>query len=187
MNRTIRLAAAALIGLVAILLSSLPAAGQDAIFVDLTAVAPGESGDPSHDGWINAFALDHSLALPSGTAATFSEIAFLKATDLSTPKLHDLTASGASVPGFVTIDVCRQFPAQECFYQLRLDTVKVASVALTSSACLDPATCPSRQTESVTLSFRKITWRYTPYENGVPGGAVEYCWDLQTNAPCSPF
>ena len=63
--------------------------------------------------------------------------------------------------------------------------IKVDSIALSSTACVDPATCGGNQTESVSLSFARIRWSYIPDTGGgKPGPAIEFCWDAVGNGPC---
>ncbi len=145
----------------------------------------GDSTDQNHGGWIDAYALDEAYSRPpQAGSATLDDIAILKGTDRSTPELIKHLIQAISVPT-ATIDVCRPGPPQECYYRIELDGARIHAFNLAGSACVDAATsCTPTQTESVTISFDKIRWIYTPYTNGNPDPTVEYCWDDVQKQPC---
>ena len=172
-----------------------PAAADDTMFVNMQSGGiNGESIDPGHEDWIDAFALSHNqevgcdfTASPSGNCgfANFSPISFLKRTDLSTPELHSHSLFSTVLPE-VVIDVCRDGPGgPQCYYRLTLTTVSVTSVDLAGSACTDPAVCGGAQTESVSLDFFRIEWEFTTFDaQGTPTETDTQCWDRQSNSAC---
>ena len=161
------------------------AAAQDQTFVCFDGSFDGDSTDPDHTNWIDAYGLDHGVAAsPTGGAATFTDVAFLKGTDKATVKLHEFLAKGLISPK-VVIDVCRPGagPGLNCYYTVVLENVKITAVDLAGSACVDPASsCTPPQTESVSLSFEKISWR----NRDAAGQNIHFeCWDLQQNSLCA--
>ena len=183
MRRTRRPVARAFVPLLVLLATSIGAHAQDMVFVQVPGIL-GESVDADHVDWIDAYALDHGSSYPGGGGPTISEVAFLKGTDRSSPKLHNRVATSVNV-GTVVVEVCRIGPPQECYYRLTLTDSRIQSVDVAGSACIDPSTsCTPSQTESVTIDFVTITWRYTQWQDGNPVGNIEECWDTVSNTPC---
>ena len=160
----------------------------DSIYVNIPSIR-GDSTDPAHPNWIDAFALTHETLHPApsngGGAGNpqFSDVSFLKNTDGSTIGLHLAVTRGNNLAE-VMIDVCRDTGGQEeCYYRLTLDQVLVTSHQLSGTTCADPGTCGGSQTESVSFAFGTICWIFTPYLNGQPQGELEECWNVVQNSP----
>jgi len=176
--------------LVGIFLFATPLVAQTNMYVLIPEV-PGESTEPAHPDWIVAFGLTHSFTIcidpmtvgPCGPAV-FSEVAFLKLTDVSTPLLHQRVVTGQPISE-VTIDVCAE-PAGSimCYYTLRLANVVLTRLDLAGSACEDPGSCGGAETESVSLTFSEVEWTFTPFQDGEPQPEISECWNVETNAPC---
>jgi len=165
---------------------------QSEMFV-LIADVDGESTDQDHPAWIEAFGLAHDFTICINpwqgggpcSNSLFSDVSFLKLTDLSTPALHERLVMGTQIPE-VVIDVCIAPGGGPplCYYRVRLTEVYVTNVGLAGSACTDPATCGGAQTESVSLSYRQIEWTFTPFVDGEPQSPVIRCWDTVAQNPC---
>jgi len=169
--------------LAVVLFGTLGVRAQDMTFVQIPGL-PGESTDAAHADWIDAYALDHGSVFAGGGGPDFSEVAFLKGTDKSSPKLHTRLAGSTNL-GTVAIEVCRIGPPQECYYRLELTNTRIRSIDVAGSACIDPLTsCTPSQTESVAVFYEEIKWVYTEWDGGSPVGTVEGCWDLVSNTPC---
>ena len=162
-------------------LASLPARAAEEVFLLINTI-PGESVKAGHVNWIDVFALNHGLTVPTGGAPQFQEVSLLKATDKSTPLLFDAAARGLNL-GLVTIDVCGTPVSgpSRCYYKLELSSTRIASAQLSSAAaCTSPGSCAPAQTESFSFTFTRIKTYYTD-----PAGVVtSRCWDLQTATTC---
>lgn len=163
--------------------ASIPALAQDRTYVLVSSIG-GESTDPSHLNWIDAYALDTQVLKTGGSATQFPDIAFLKGTDRATPLLHDAVSKGTNFPT-ANIEVCRPAATgQQCYYRINLSTVIVTAVDLAGSSCVGPGACTPTMTESIKLDYTRIEWIYTPYTGGVPGTPVKRCWDIPSNTAC---
>ena len=180
-----RVVSASLLTLTLILIAGYGGAAfaQDTTYVLIPGI-PGESTDPAHQSWIQAYGLNTASLSSGGGTPTHDDVYVLKGTDSSTPVLHQ-RLSGATNLGTVLIEVCRN-PAgggQECYYKLNLENALVTGVSLSGSSCIDPSTsCTPSQTESVGFSYTRITWRYVSFSKAQ---STCGCWDLAAGKSCS--
>ncbi len=170
--------------LVLVVLAGAPAAAADQVFVQVASI-PGNSTDPAHLSWIDAYAVDSKVVLPSGGArATFEDGAFLKGADSASPLLNRAVATGQLFSS-VVVDVCRSGTSGlECYYRITYENARISGVTTAGSSCVGPGACTPALTESVTVGYTKIRWRFTPYSGGTPGTPVERCFDVVANATC---
>ena len=171
-----------LLVLAALAISS--AAAADRVFVQVASI-PGDSTDPAHLNWIDAYAIDSKVSLPVfGGRATFEDGAFLKGADSASPLLNRAVAVGQMFASMV-VDTCRSGTSGlECYYRMTYETVRITGVTTAGSSCVGPGACTPALTESVTLTYSRIRWRFTPYSGGAPGTPVERCFDVVANAIC---
>lgn len=177
-----------MVSIVALLLTwGVEAAAQDKTYVQVSGgTILGESTDAAHPNWIDAYALDAAVTASyggGGGSTTFKDVSFLKGTDRSTPGLFDGIARGFSY-ATVTLDVCRSTAPQQCYFKIELTNAKLTSVDLSGSACVGTGACTPTQTESVSFTYTKIKWTYTPWAGGSAGTPVTKCFDIALNAPC---
>ena len=160
------------------------AAAADRVFVQVASI-PGDSTDPAHLNWIDAYAIDSKVSLPiSGGRAAFEDGAFLKGADSASPLLNRAVAVGQMFAS-VVVDVCRSGTAGlECYYRVTCEIARITGLTTAGSSCVGPGACTPALTESVTVSYSKIRWRFTPYSGGAPGTPVERCFDIVANATC---
>ena len=165
-------------------LTAASAAFADQVFVQIPSI-PGNSTDPGHPAWIDAYAVDSKVAFPTGGGrASFDDGAFLKGADVASPLLNRAVATG-QIFSKVEVDVCRSGTAGlECYYRITYENAKLTGVTTAGSSCVGPGACTPVLTESVTLSYSKIRWKFTPYSGGTPGTPVERCFDIVSNASC---
>jgi type VI secretion system secreted protein Hcp len=146
----------------------------------------GESTDAAHPNWIDAYALDVPVnATFSGSIGTthFQDVSFLKGTDKATSGLYDGIARGVNF-ALVTAEVCRSTAPQQCYFKVELTNAKLTSVDLSGSSCVGSGACTPAQTESVSFTYTRIKWTYTPWTGGVAGTPIVKCWDLTTASSC---
>lgn len=163
---------------------------QERAFVQIGSIA-GDSTDPAHTGWIDAYALDNKLigAPPpvsggSGGRPKFEDYAVLKGFDSTSPVLNQALAFGTNYPSAV-IEVCRVGTAtQECYLRIELADVQIATLNTSGSVCGAGGGCTPSVTESLTLRYHKIAWIYTPYVGGEAGTPVRRCFNVDTFAGC---
>jgi type VI secretion system Hcp family effector len=176
---------------VVLLLATSAVLAQDKIFVRIPGDEyAGESTDPAHLGWIEAFSLEHggtATSTQGGIISTdYSPIRFTKGVDRSSHALFHSAAGGRSGPfaSDVRIDVCRVIDdrTQECYYQLTLRGALVTRISLDGVACVEPGNCGSTQTETITVAWARLKWRYTVFQQpGIPGPFYEACRNAQDN------
>ena len=164
-----------LIGLLAALTFS--HIGSAAVHFDAYLQLPGirgESIDRQHPHWIILSALSGSQAKPIGQArSVFANLCFDKQVDKSSPLLAAYCARGTILTNAV-IELIRPGSPTRRFYQITLEHVAVKSV-VTSGQTTNGAP-PS---ETVCLSFGKITWVYTEFDaSGNPGADTSANYNL---------
>jgi len=185
MTGPMRRAFGVLISAAGFLLMGVSTASAQEIYVQFTPAIPGDSVDPAHPNWIDAFALSHGLsrACPPGggcSQPSLSEVSLLKAADRASTELQYRSAVGGAYT--VDIDVCRAGPAgQECYYKIKLENTQITSVSVSGSNCVDPGACGGYQSESVSLAFTKITWTYVTFDaKGQPVQTQTRFYDVAT-------
>jgi type VI secretion system secreted protein Hcp len=123
-------------------------------------VIPGESKAPGHEGWIEISslsfgALGKSMPIQRGgmAAPSISEIVVTKTTDSTSPKLMNLSNNGA--PALIRIELTKIVAGNEQVYlSYTLVDSTVESFQTGGNAG------GGSSTESLTLSFTKITFDY---------------------------
>lgn len=142
----------------------------------------GESVDARHPKEIVALSFSQGISVPysptGGTGrATFSELNLVKPVDKATPLLYSFCAQGRHVPQVVlTLRNSGANPFE--FYKITLTDVVISSVQTSGSAGGD------KPSESLSLNFTRIEWRYVPQlADGSAGTAIVTTWNLATNTP----
>ncbi len=180
----------ALVATLFLSVATVPASAADRIFVNFpTASFTGDSTDPAHLNWIDAYALSGGVfapgspgGLPTGNA-TFDKVTFLKGPDRATHKLLELNQTATLSQ--VVIEVCRDTSPMQCYFTLTLEQVLVSEAQLMASTCLDPSTCNPSLTESIALIFPKATWSYSAFDaKGNKSGTNTGCFDLAKAVSC---
>lgn len=163
------------------ILAAREARAADKTYVQVPGV-PGESTDATHVAWIDAYALSSGISA-AGAVSSFGDVSVLKGTDKSSPLLDDAIARGLTYTT-VTIEVCRDTSPEQCYYKVELTNAKVTGIDLSGSACVGSGACTPSQTESVSFSYTKIKWTYTPWTGGSPGPQVMKCFDVAARMAC---
>ncbi len=144
----------------------------------------GESLDLSHPKEIVALSFSQGLSLPFSPAgggtgkASFSELAISKIVDKATPLLYSYCAQGRHVPQAVLTLRNSGGTVPFEFYRITLTDVVITSVQTSGASGGD------KPSESLSLNFARIEWRYTPQNpNGTAGAPVIATWNLAANTP----
>ena len=157
------------------------------IFVRIEGI-PGESKDKDHRNWIDAKSITHKIEQKvrsvasqggrSGGRADFGDFVVHKEIDKATPTLNLYCAKGQHIPEVIIEKTASYTDAGRVTYlQYKLEEVYVTSVDTSFSG-----DSQETGTETVTLSFGKITCIYTEADQrGKKKGEVAYSWDLQAN------
>ena len=156
-----------------------PALAQSKVFLQITSI-PGNSTDPAHLGWIDAYAFSEGLSNAGGGGVpNIQDLNLTKGIDSASPPLHNACALFTNL-GTVNLEIC---PAAggACTYKIQLDNTMVSSTQSSGAACIAPGSCGAGpEAESISLTFTRIRWTYTP-----PGGAAKTsCWDRAANKAC---
>lgn len=150
-------------------------------------VIEGESTDKQHAKEIVALSFSQGVSVPisapvgggGGTAGkpSFSDIAITKITDKATPLLYLSAAQGEHLQQAVlTVRNSGATPFE--FYRITLTDVIISSVQTSGSSGGE------RPTESISLNFTRIEWRYIPQNpDGSAGTPIVKTWNLATNTP----
>jgi len=147
----------------------------------------GESADARHTGWIECTSINWSITQPKcATASTggghtaeraeLGDIVISKLVDLSSPMLAQLCACGKTIPK-ARLEMQRAdadgVPIK--YFEVELENVLVAHIAPHFAGGNFP-------TESLSLKFSRVRWRYTQQRiGGGSGGNTAGGWDLATN------
>ena len=145
----------------------------------------GESSDSKHNGWIEMTNCDMEIHQTISTTASsaggagaeradFSDLSFTKLLDKSSPKLALACADGTHF-NTIAIELCRSGAEKIKFMEIKLTNSFISSLALSAGGDF-----PS---ETVTLNYGKIEWKYTRQNRrgGIAAGNVAAGWDLQRN------
>jgi len=150
-----------------------------------TILIQGESLDKQHPDEIVLSSFSQGVSVPisnpvggGGTGAgkaSFSELSVAKLLDKASPLLYSYAAQGRRIPTVVlTVRKSGEKPVE--FYRITLTDVLISSVQTGGGGDV-----PS---ESLSLNFTKIEWRYTPQKaDGSPDAPVIATWDLAANKP----
>lgn len=147
----------------------------------------GESTDSSHQGWIECESVSWAISQPrSATASTsgghtaeraeLSDITFIKLGDLTSPILAQTCAAGKTIAK-AKFEFLRADGQGERikYYELELENVLIGHVAPSVAA-------GSIMSETISLKFSKVKWRYTQQKvGGGAGGNTSGGWDTATN------
>ena len=147
----------------------------------------GESTDIKHAGWIECKSVNwHVLQPKSATASTggghtaerteHKDITVSKLADLATPLLLQNCSSGKTIPK-AKFEFLRADGKGEriTYFEIELTDVLISSVA--------PAVAQGDiLTESLSLKYSKVKWKYTQQKvGGGSGGSTVGGWDLAKN------
>lgn len=153
--------------------------GASQMFLKLSGI-DGESTDKSHPNEIIALGFSQAVNTtnsPTGARATFSDLNVIKTVDKSTPLLFLNAAQGNHITQAV-LTVRNSGATPLDYYQITLTDVLITSVQTSGSSGGD------RPTESITLNFAKIEWRYIPQNaDGSTGMPVVTTWNVAGNTP----
>jgi type VI secretion system secreted protein Hcp len=106
--------------------------------------------------------------------ASFTDLNIRKALDKASPILMLNCAKGTPVRSAVL--TCRAGPDRQIVYKITMSDVYISKVVLHADSLAD------RPTESVSLTYARIQWEYTPtLADGRPGTPVETGWDVKAN------
>lgn len=166
-----------------LLLAGAAVSAQDRVYVNFQdSFLRGESNDPNHPLWIDAYGLEHG-ATTTGGPPTVNRVSFLKGVDRATPRLNWLVATQNTLATDVIIDVCHEPSGgpQQCYYRLTARGVRIGRVTLAGQACIDPDTCGASQSESVELVWARLKWTFTKFD--AKGGTTTFtsCYDATKN------
>ncbi|HEV7817358.1 MAG TPA: type VI secretion system tube protein Hcp [Janthinobacterium sp.] len=147
----------------------------------------GESQDDKHKEWIECTSVHWGMIQPkSATASTggghtseraeLDDIRFQKVADLSSPILMQTCVAGKTIPKakfeFMRADGNGQ-PIK--YFEIELENVLIGHM----SPGIDPGEI---LTESVSLKFSKVKWKYSQQKiGGGVGGNTMGGWDLSAN------
>ena len=149
------------------------------MFLKLSGIA-GESTDPNHPNEIVALGFSQGVTGGGGTTrASFSDLTVSKRVDAATPLLY-LNAAQSTHLDQAVLTVRSSTSGQKPieFYQIILTDVFITGVQTSGDTGTD------RPTESVSLKFAKIEWRYVPVNpDGSPGTPIITTWNLAANTP----
>jgi len=154
-------------------------AASDPIYMNF----PGIQGDTVAKGFENQIQLDsfqwgveRAISSPSGgtreaSAPHVSEITFTKLMDKASPLLLQSSLVGQAV-GPVTITFVKDTGIGPIRYaEYTLDNVLISGYSVSSGG--------DNPTESLSLSFTKITFKFTPTNpDGSPGTSIQTTYDL---------
>lgn len=147
----------------------------------------GESTDSKHQGWIEVESVSWSVSQPkSATSSTggghtaeraeLSDVSLHKISDLASPILAQTCAAGKTIPK-ARFEFWRADGQGERikYYEIELENALISHVAPSVVA-------GSIMSESVSLKFSKVKWRYRQQKiAGGAGGNTTGGWDLATN------
>ena len=163
-------------------LGSAETKAADRIFV-LMPNAQGQSTDPTHLNWIDAYAVDFNLVKPATGAPTAPPVAFLKGADKASPLIIKALVTPLD-QGIVKIEMCGIPPSggpDRCYFKIELGlNDSVTDFHLTESTCSNPTTCTPVHTESVTISYAQLRTTFVSSN----GAATTTCWNFAINRAC---
>jgi type VI secretion system secreted protein Hcp len=143
----------------------------------------GEATHSDHTKWIDItsmqFGIGRAISTPAGSTAnreasepSVSEITVTKSMDGSSPKLFTESATG-NVSKVVKIDLVSTGSPGNTYVTYTLTNTLVSGYSVSTGG--------DRPTESVTLSFTKIEYKFIPYDDKNKAGTpVTVSYDLST-------
>jgi type VI secretion system secreted protein Hcp len=155
-----------------------------AIFLMLDGIK-GEATDEAHKEEINVLSYSWGMNNPSamasgaGTAGgkvSVNDLVVSKSMDKTSPALHEHCCVGKVIPeGTLTVQRAGEDKVQAL-------VLKMENVFVTAVDGGDAADMPSLPTETVTLSFKKFKYIYTPQDKEGKGEAeIEMGFDIEEN------
>ncbi len=150
----------------------------------------GESNDEKHLGEIDVLSCSEGLTHPFNIVGgrlsrlTVSDITFQHFIDSASPLLLKYAATGNVIPNGIFSFRKTWGRAWYEIYRITLAEVRVTSVNQVLNLPgwgipVNQTNTEGKQFETVTLSFSKITWEYTPVKaDGSPGPAISFSWDV---------
>ena len=147
---------------------------------------PGEVTTADHAGWIEVLSFSHgcSMAINESTVsagsrssgrANVADFSFVKMMDKASVPLTFNCVTGKTTPT-VTVDLTRSGEGkQEVYMTYTLSGVLVSSISVGAGGDGVP-------TESVSLAFGKISWKYLPTSgmDGTQATKIEKTFDMTT-------
>jgi type VI secretion system secreted protein Hcp len=147
----------------------------------------GEAQAKDHQDWSEALTYSETITMPtsayvgggSGAArANFEPIVINKFVDSASAALRQRLSAGTII-GLVEIEFVRGGSQGGEIY-LRIELTE----ALITSAGFSTSVSDDRPVEQIGVSFAKIKWIYTPFDDqGNQGSVQEYGWDVEKNEP----
>lgn len=133
-----------------------------------------------HEGWIECLSLSFGVGRAISTATgssqeressapSLSDVSLIKHMDKCTPKLFELTCTGASK--LVKIDLVQTGEQLDTYMSYELTDCLISGLSAESGG--------DRPTESLSFNFTKIVMKYTPYDNKHnPGTPIPAGYDV---------
>jgi len=152
-----------------------------AIYMEIEGIT-GNVTEEGHADWIEVDSLQwgigRAISSEIGKAAdressqpSISEITVSKSMDEASPYLFTEACTGDGKT--VTIDICKTGQAVEAFMSYELENCMLSGYSVSSGG--------DRPTETISLSFTKITMTYTPtLETGELGDPIPAGYDMET-------
>jgi len=143
----------------------------------------GEATQQDHKKWIDIsslqFGIGRGIATPVGSSAnreashpSVSEITFTKAMDSASPKLFTESATG-SAGKTVKINLVSTGSPGNVYAEYTLTNTLISGYSISSGG--------DRPSESLSLNFTKIEYKFTPYDElNAAGTPVTVSYDLTT-------
>jgi type VI secretion system secreted protein Hcp len=147
----------------------------------------GESQDDKHKGWIECEAVNWGISQPRSACSSSAgghtaercehdDITIMKSADLSSPLLMQTCSAGRTIPK-AKIEFMRADGQGERikYFEIELENIIVSRImpAVHAGTILS---------ESVSLKFAKVKWRYIQQKvGGGSGGNTAGGWDLSAN------
>jgi type VI secretion system secreted protein Hcp len=145
-------------------------------FLNISGI-PGESTDPSHQGWIEVLSFQWGVGRGiSAARSSHQDFTVMKAVDKASPKLAEACCTGQQIPS-VELVLCPEGYPGHTFMNY-----KFTNVIVTSYGYRPAPTGDAVPTEAISLNYGKIEWTYT-----TPTGESVYAgWDVVANIPTTP-
>ncbi|MEP9379128.1 type VI secretion system tube protein Hcp [Aquabacter sp. CN5-332] len=143
----------------------------------------GEATQESHKKWIDVLSLSwgvgRGISTPAGSTnnreasePSLSEVSIVKLFDASSPKLFTESCTG-STGKTVKIDLVTTGSPGVTFCTYTLTNALISSYSVSSGG--------DRPTESLSISFTKLEFKFTPYDDkNKPGTPVTVSYDIAT-------
>jgi type VI secretion system secreted protein Hcp len=147
---------------------------------------PGECLDSKHKNWIQLFSFSHQVtqvgdasasALGARTAGKcdHGDFHFTKTMDKCTPFLLNKCCTGKHYPKAV-VEICKNTGEKRVFMKYIMEHVVVSGISTGGGQGQEAPM------ESVSFSYSKIKWEYTPLDpgTGTPQAKAAAEWNIQT-------